>query len=505
MPHATRVFISYAQESEAHKAWVLGLAARLRAGGVDAWIDQYEPFPTNGWRAWMDGQIQRADWVLVVCTKEYLRRFNGNTPPDSGRGVRHESMHITQQLYDNKYNNCKYVPVLPPDEKPDSVPCELRDFNRYALEDGYEALHRLLVGQHPTPPPPLVPLPIPEIPPSDAAPTNEAKNGRNGLPPLRRVLIGKCTSDLAQARQDLMDELARLPGLEVDGDSLTLDLISDYDNEGDLAGVMSRADYLVIPISMAKPHIPSIKPAGHLTIQKTEWERLQKPTSIIWYRPNLAPSDSLASDACKAFIESLPFVQAIENILLQLEPPKGDTTKCAYIYIEGGNQDTNMGRGRDDREATEPTEPNAWKILGCKISEVWRTLGYANPESPVNLHLYYRRLDIERLEPLPEDINAIVLLLGAKPTTTLLSNISKVEKALTRKRGRVLPGLVAELIPPRSEVASQKEARNGWDFTRFRNNDTSRRDYGIDVSDLCVLEAFLAEVRDDVIRSGRGS
>lgn len=48
--HPRRVFISYAQESEGHSAWVLEFAQRLRDDGVDALIDRYFPWVENCWR-----------------------------------------------------------------------------------------------------------------------------------------------------------------------------------------------------------------------------------------------------------------------------------------------------------------------------------------------------------------------------------------------------------------------------------------------------------------------
>jgi hypothetical protein len=58
----------------------------------------------------MSEQIEQADWVLVVCTDEYRQRFDGNAPPGSGRGVRWESQHITQALYDDKFSNKRFIP-----------------------------------------------------------------------------------------------------------------------------------------------------------------------------------------------------------------------------------------------------------------------------------------------------------------------------------------------------------------------------------------------------------
>jgi hypothetical protein len=51
---------------------VLALADRLCADGIDAMIDQYEQSPPEGWPAWCEAQIRKADFVLMVCTETYL-------------------------------------------------------------------------------------------------------------------------------------------------------------------------------------------------------------------------------------------------------------------------------------------------------------------------------------------------------------------------------------------------------------------------------------------------
>jgi hypothetical protein len=150
-----RVFISYAHELETHGEWVLALADRLRADGIDALVDRHVDWPEKGWRGWMNEQIECADWLLLVCTAEYRRRFDGNVPGDSGRGVRWESQHITQTLYDDKLRNRRFVPVLPPGGQAEDIPLPLRDWPSFRPERAYEALFRLLSGQPETPPRPL--------------------------------------------------------------------------------------------------------------------------------------------------------------------------------------------------------------------------------------------------------------------------------------------------------------------------------------------------------------
>ena len=161
-----RVFISYAQESEDHSAWVLALAKRLRADGVEAVIDRYVTWLEQGWRPWMSEQIEQADWVLVVCTEEYRGRFDGNSAAGSGRGVRWESQHITQALYDDKFSNKRFVPVLPPAGDEGFIPLPLKDSRSFRLDDQYDDLYRLLTDQPATPAPDLGKLRhLPPLPP----------------------------------------------------------------------------------------------------------------------------------------------------------------------------------------------------------------------------------------------------------------------------------------------------------------------------------------------------
>jgi hypothetical protein len=64
-----RVFVSYSQDSPLHCRRIRELAERLRADGIEAWIDQYSQDPDEGWPAWMRGQLAKADRVLLVFTR----------------------------------------------------------------------------------------------------------------------------------------------------------------------------------------------------------------------------------------------------------------------------------------------------------------------------------------------------------------------------------------------------------------------------------------------------
>ena len=84
------VFISYSHDSPEHMDRVLDLANRLRSEGIDAELDRYEDAPPEGWPRWCDRKIQEAQFVLVVCTETYLRRFEGADQPGQGLGAKWE-------------------------------------------------------------------------------------------------------------------------------------------------------------------------------------------------------------------------------------------------------------------------------------------------------------------------------------------------------------------------------------------------------------------------------
>ena len=141
-----RVFISYSHDSSSHQLNVLEFANRLRADGIDAVIDRYEQFPAEGWPRWMAKQVEQADFVLIVCTDLYNRRYRGEEEPDRGKGVAWESVLIRNYLYDQKGSRT-FIPVLFPHSKVDDIPTALRGFSYFQIPDRYDDLYRLLTHQ----------------------------------------------------------------------------------------------------------------------------------------------------------------------------------------------------------------------------------------------------------------------------------------------------------------------------------------------------------------------
>ncbi len=152
---AMRVFLSYSHDSPVHRSRVLALVERLRRDGVDAWLDRYTPNPSEGWPRWMQRQIEQADFVLLVCTAIFRRRFDGREEPGKGRGVTWEGLLAAQVLYESGTLNHKLIPVLFEDGEESDIPLPLRPYTYYRLPVHYDQLYRHLIGQPEIVPPEL--------------------------------------------------------------------------------------------------------------------------------------------------------------------------------------------------------------------------------------------------------------------------------------------------------------------------------------------------------------
>lgn len=144
------VFISYSHDSEAHRSQVLALSQRLREDGIETSLDRYvNGTPIEGWPRWMLNQLDSADFVLIVCTETYYRRFRGHEEPGKGKGADWEGALITQEIYDARSSTLKFVPVFLSAANEQAIPEPLRSATRYALTsaDAYTSLYDFLLGQ----------------------------------------------------------------------------------------------------------------------------------------------------------------------------------------------------------------------------------------------------------------------------------------------------------------------------------------------------------------------
>ncbi len=153
-----KVFISYSHDSDEHSKSVLALSERLREDGIETTIDQYENgSPKKGWPRWMLDELDAANFVLVVCTETYYRRFRGHEEPGKGKGVNWEGALITQEIYDGCSSTLKFVPVFLSAAIEDCIPDPLRSGTHYALtsESAYKHLYDSLLRQDGVEPRPL--------------------------------------------------------------------------------------------------------------------------------------------------------------------------------------------------------------------------------------------------------------------------------------------------------------------------------------------------------------
>ncbi|MEA5582038.1 TIR domain-containing protein [Nodularia harveyana UHCC-0300] len=167
---APKVFISYSHDSEEHKKRVLELANHLRAKGIDCKIDEHHQPPTEVWPRWMSNQIIRAEFVLIVCTQVYHRRFRGEEEPGIGRGVMWEATIICNEIYNDITRHDKYIPIVFSAEDKGHIPIEIQGFNVYCLDtdEEYQKLYYHITNQKLHPQPPLGKIiPLSPLPPVD--------------------------------------------------------------------------------------------------------------------------------------------------------------------------------------------------------------------------------------------------------------------------------------------------------------------------------------------------
>jgi tetratricopeptide (TPR) repeat protein len=143
----TRALLCYSHDSEDHRARVLALAQRLRNDGVDAWLDQFEPAPPQGWPRWLREQVERADFIILVCTPAYRRSFEGSRNAETQRQASWEGLLVEQLHYEGRFDLETLIPVLFDGADLLDIPTSLRAGTHHQLDDDYEGLRRRLLGQ----------------------------------------------------------------------------------------------------------------------------------------------------------------------------------------------------------------------------------------------------------------------------------------------------------------------------------------------------------------------
>lgn len=101
-----RLFVSYSHDSQAHKDWVLALATRLVANGVDVVLDQWDLTLGSDLPRFMEAGLTGAQRVLAVCSELYVEKANAGIG-----GVGYEKMILTAQLMQS-ISGDRIVPVI---------------------------------------------------------------------------------------------------------------------------------------------------------------------------------------------------------------------------------------------------------------------------------------------------------------------------------------------------------------------------------------------------------
>ena len=117
---APKAFISYAWESDEHRTWVKSLAARLRSGGVETVLDQWELAPGDQLPQFMEKSVRESDFVLIICTPKYQEKSDGRLG-----GVGYEGDIMAAEVATGT-DRRKFIPLLRSDAWNSAAPSWLR-------------------------------------------------------------------------------------------------------------------------------------------------------------------------------------------------------------------------------------------------------------------------------------------------------------------------------------------------------------------------------------------
>jgi hypothetical protein len=154
------VFVSYSHDDQAHKDWVLTLATRLRANGIDIVLDQWNLRFGADLPRFMETGLSESRRVVVICTERYVEKANSGIG-----GVGYEKMILTAQLMQDVNVN-RIVPVVRRNGLSQPLPLFLGarlfvDFRSDAkYEAGYASILHDLHGSSVQPCPPIGPNPF---------------------------------------------------------------------------------------------------------------------------------------------------------------------------------------------------------------------------------------------------------------------------------------------------------------------------------------------------------
>lgn len=101
-----KVFVSYSHDNLDHKKWVNELATKMRNNGIDAILDQWDLMPGGDLPHFMETNLEKSDYILMICTETYVKKAN-----DGKGGVGYEKMIITSNLLKD-IDQKKIIPII---------------------------------------------------------------------------------------------------------------------------------------------------------------------------------------------------------------------------------------------------------------------------------------------------------------------------------------------------------------------------------------------------------
>jgi hypothetical protein len=144
---APRVFISYSHDDDPHKRWVLRLSERLREGGIDAILDQWDLRLGHDLAHFMEQGVAGSARVVMVCSTAYVKKANAGIG-----GVGYEKMIVTREVIADITTD-RFIPVIRSNPEK-SIPTFLgtRLYVDFDDDGAFEAsLEALLRGIHDAP------------------------------------------------------------------------------------------------------------------------------------------------------------------------------------------------------------------------------------------------------------------------------------------------------------------------------------------------------------------
>lgn len=141
-----QVFISYSHDSNQYEQEILAFVEKLRNDGINTIIDEsINGTPKEGWIKWMRKQILESDFVIMMFTPTYKKRFYGEDK--KGKGATFETKIISQLIYNDFQNNIKFIPVILDNGNTNDIVIELQDSTYYRINRDYVKLYRYLTTQ----------------------------------------------------------------------------------------------------------------------------------------------------------------------------------------------------------------------------------------------------------------------------------------------------------------------------------------------------------------------